>query len=46
VYAIGDPGKKTMNAAVHVIPTGSSGSGRPSDVNTGVGGLSGIQLIR
>ncbi len=46
VYAIGDPGKKTMNVAVHVIPTGSSGSGQPSDVNTGVGGLSGIQLIR
>jgi hypothetical protein len=46
VYAIGDPGKKTMNVAVHVIPTASSGSGQPSDVNTGVGGLSGIQLIR
>ena len=46
VYAVGDPGKKTMNVAVHVIPTGSSGSGQPSDVNTGVGGLSGIQLIR
>ena len=29
VYAIGDPGKKTMNVAVHVIPTGSSGSGEP-----------------
>ena len=40
VYAIGDPGKKTMNVVVHVIPTGSSGSGQPSDVNTGVGGLS------
>ncbi len=46
VYAIGDPGKKTMNVAVHVIKTGSSGSGEPADVNTGVGGLSGIQLIR
>ena len=38
VYAIGDPGKKTMNVAVHIIPTGTSGSGRPSDVNTGFGG--------
>ena len=38
VYAIGDPGKKTMNVAVHVIPTGTTGSGRPSDVNTGFGG--------
>ena len=46
VYAIGDPAKKTMNVAVHVIPTASRGSGQPSDVNTGVGGLSGIQLIR
>jgi hypothetical protein len=46
VYAVGDPGKKTMNVAVHVIPTGSSGSGQPSDVNTGVGGLSGIRLTR
>jgi hypothetical protein len=44
VYAIGDPGKKTMNVAVHVIPTASSGSGRPSDVNTGRGGMSGIRL--
>ena len=46
VYAIGDPGKKTMNVAVHVIPTGSSGSGEPSDVNTGFGGQSGIRLWR
>jgi hypothetical protein len=38
VYAIGDPGKKTMNVAVHVIPTGTTGSGQPSDVNTGSGG--------
>ena len=38
VYAIGDPGKKTMNVAVHVIPTGTTGSGKPSDVNTGTGG--------
>jgi hypothetical protein len=44
VYAIGDPGKKTMNVAVHVIPTASSGSGQPSDVNTGFGGQSGIRL--
>ena len=38
VYAVGDPGKKTMNVAVHVIPTGTTGSGQPSDVNTGSGG--------
>jgi hypothetical protein len=38
VYAIGDPGKKTMNVAVHVIPTASSGSDEPDDVNTGFGG--------
>ena len=46
VYAIGDPGKKTMNVAVHVIPTASSGSGQPSDVNTGFGGQAGIRLWR
>ena len=46
VYAVGDPGKKTMNVAVHVIPIASSGSGQPSDVNTGFGGLSGIRLTR
>ena len=38
VYAIGDPGKKTMNVAVHVIPTSSSGSDEPDEVNTGTGG--------
>jgi hypothetical protein len=38
VYAVGDPGEKTMNVAVHVIPTGTTGSGKPSDVNTGTGG--------
>ena len=38
VYAVGDPEKKTMNVAVHVIATGSSGSGKPSEVNTGTGG--------
>ena len=27
-----------MNVAVHVIATGSSGSGKPSEVNTGTGG--------
>src|SRR5918997_5506574 len=46
VFAIGDPGKKTMNVAVHVIPTASSGSGQPSDVNTGFGGQSGTRLWR
>lgn len=38
VYALGDPDKKTMNVAVHVIATGSSGSAPPSKVNTGSGG--------
>jgi hypothetical protein len=53
VYAVGDPGKKTMNVAVHVIPTGTTGSGKPSDVNTGTGGQAagvdpavGVDLIR
>ena len=38
VYAIGDPSKKTMNVAVHVLETGSSGSEAPSRVDTGTGG--------
>lgn len=38
VYAVGDPEKKTMNVAVHVIKTGTRGSDRPSQVNTGTGG--------
>ena len=38
VYAIGDPEEKTMNVAVHVIRTGSSGSDMPSRVDTGTGG--------
>jgi hypothetical protein len=38
VYAVGDPEKKTMNVAVHVLTAGSTGSGKPSDVNTGTGG--------
>lgn len=38
VYAVGDPAKKTMSVAVHVIPTASTGSGQPDDVNTGTGG--------
>ena len=38
VYAIGDPSKKTMNVAVHVLETGSSGSEAPSWVDTGTGG--------
>ncbi len=38
VYAVGDPGKKTMNVAVHVIPTSSTGSDEPDEVNTGTGG--------
>ncbi len=53
VYAVGDPGNQTMNVAVHVIPTGTSGSGQPSDVNTGGGGQAagddsavGVTLVR
>jgi Domain of unknown function (DUF4397) len=38
VYAVGDPEKKTMNVAVHVITAGTTGSGKPSEVNTGTGG--------
>ena len=38
VYAIGDPSKKTMNVAVHVIETGSTGSAAPDRVDTGTGG--------
>lgn len=38
VYALGDPTKKTMNVAVHVIDTGARGSNRPTRVNTGTGG--------
>jgi hypothetical protein len=38
VYAVGDPENKTMNVAVHVITASTTGSGRPSDVNTGTGG--------
>jgi hypothetical protein len=38
VYAVGDPEKKTMNVAVHVITAGTTGTGKPSDVNTGTGG--------
>lgn len=38
VYALGDPENKTMNVAVHVLATGSSGSERPKKVDTGTGG--------
>jgi len=38
VYAIGDPSKKTMNVAVHVIAAGARGSEKPSRVDTGTGG--------
>ena len=38
VYAIGDPSKKTMNVAVHVLTAGSMGSDKPSKVDTGTGG--------
>jgi hypothetical protein len=38
VYAIGDPSKKTMNVAVHVLTASSMGSDKPTKVNTGTGG--------
>ncbi len=38
VYALGDPENNTMNVAVHVLATGSSGSERPKKVDTGTGG--------
>jgi hypothetical protein len=38
VYAIGDPSKKTMNVAVHVLTAASMGSSKPKKVNTGTGG--------
>ena len=38
VYAVGDPEKKTMNVAVHVISVATTGSKKPSEVNTGTGG--------
>ncbi len=38
VYAVGDPEKKTMNVAVHVISVATTGSNKPSEVNTGTGG--------
>lgn len=38
VYAVGDPEKKTMNVAVHVIDVQKSGSRKPKRVDTGTGG--------
>jgi hypothetical protein len=38
VYALGDPEKKTMNVAVHVLTAGKTGSDKPSEVDTGTGG--------
>jgi hypothetical protein len=38
VYAVGDPEKKTMNVCVHVLAMSETGSGKPSEVNTGTGG--------
>ena len=38
VYAVGNPDKKTMIVAVHVIALSTKGSGTPSKVNTGTGG--------
>ncbi len=38
VYAVGDPDSESMNVAVHVIETSSTGSAAPTEVNTGTGG--------
>jgi Domain of unknown function (DUF4397) len=38
VFAVGDPRKKTMNVAVHVLKVKDTGSGTPDEVNTGTGG--------
>jgi hypothetical protein len=38
VYAVGDPRKKTMNVAVHVIKVPTEGSDKPKKVDTGTGG--------
>jgi hypothetical protein len=38
VYAVGDPEKKTMNVALHVIEVQRSGSTKPKTVDTGTGG--------
>jgi hypothetical protein len=38
VYAFGDPSKKTMNVAVHVLTAAQMGSDKPSKVDTGTGG--------
>jgi hypothetical protein len=47
VYAVGDPEKKTMNVAVHVIDVQKSGSKKPEKVDTGSGGqAAGLQSGR
>ena len=33
-----------MNVAVHVITAGTTGSGKPSEVNTGTGGQAGAVI--
>ena len=38
VYAVGDPTKKTMNVAVHVLKVKTTGTDRPKKVDTGTGG--------
>lgn len=38
VYAVGDPERKTMNVALHVIDVPKSGSKKPKKVKTGTGG--------
>ena len=38
VYAVGDPTKKTMNVAVHVLKVKPTGSDEPKKVDTGTGG--------
>ena len=45
VYAVGDPEKKTMNVAVHVIEVQKSGSKKPKKVDTGTGGQAAESLL-
>jgi hypothetical protein len=35
---VGDPTKKTMNVAVHVLKVKTTGTDRPKKVDTGTGG--------
>lgn len=45
VYAIGSVSESTMDAVVHVLRIGRSGSGTPSRVSTGDGGQAATQFV-